>query len=63
LQAEARVEVFRRQPDRNWLLSESIGLQAVCRLDSLDCRLALADIYDKVTFDAGAAIFSNLPAS
>jgi len=63
LQAEPRVEVFRRQPDRNWLLSESIGLQAVCRLDSLDCRLALADIYDKVTFDAGAAIFSNLPAS
>ncbi len=62
-QAEPRVEVFRRQRDRHWLLSEAYGLESTCRFDSLDCSLALADIYDKVTFPPGGPIASTRPAS
>jgi len=51
-QAEPRVEVFRRQPGGDWLLSEAAGIDAACGFDSLGCRIALADIYGKVTFEA-----------
>ena len=49
-QNEPRVEVFRRQTGGTWLMSESFGLETSCRLDSLDCQIALAAIYAKVTF-------------
>jgi Uma2 family endonuclease len=49
-QDEPRVEVYRRQPSGDWLLSECAGLDAVCRFASLDCQIALAAIYAKVTF-------------
>lgn len=62
-QAEPRVEVFRRQRDGHWLLSEAFGLETACRFESLDCSLALADIYDKVTFPPGGPIASARPAS
>jgi Uma2 family endonuclease len=54
-QAEPRVEVFRRQPGGHWLLSESVGLDAVCPFDSVGVSVALAEIYDKVAFDAAEA--------
>ena len=62
-QAEPRVEVFRRQPGGHWLLSEAVSLAAVCRFESLDCGVPLADIYDKVSFTPGGAIASTRPAS
>src|SRR5258708_352326 len=46
-QSEPRVEVFRRQASGDWLLSESIGLDATCRFDSVGCQISLAEIYDK----------------
>jgi Uma2 family endonuclease len=49
-QTEPCVEVFRRQPGGNWLLAESAGLDAACRLESLDCGIALSEIYAGVTF-------------
>ena len=42
------VESYRRQADHHWLLTESSGLDGVLRLESIDCELALAEIYDKV---------------
>jgi Uma2 family endonuclease len=51
-QTEPRVEVFRRQPGGHWLLSESIGMDAVCPFDSVGASVALAEIYDKIAFDA-----------
>ena len=51
-QAEPRIEVFHRQAGGHWLLSEAIGLEAVCRFESLDCGIPLADVYDKVIFGA-----------
>jgi Uma2 family endonuclease len=49
-QAEPRVEVFRRQAEGQWLLTEFLGVNVSCRLTSLDCEVPLAGIYAKVTF-------------
>jgi Uma2 family endonuclease len=57
-QTEPRVEVFHRQPDGHWLLSEAIGLEAVCHFESLDCAVPLAEIYAKVTFSPGGPLDS-----
>ena len=54
-QAEPRVQIFRRQPEGGWLLSEFAGLDAVCRFHSLNCEIALADLYEKIEFE------ENLP--
>jgi Uma2 family endonuclease len=53
-QTEPRIEIFRRQPSGDWLLSEAVGMDKHCRFASVDCTIALADVYDKVTFDAAA---------
>jgi Uma2 family endonuclease len=62
-QAEPRVEVFRRQPGGHWLLSEAVGLEAVCHFESLDCAVALAEIYAKVTFTPEDPLASIHPSS
>jgi Uma2 family endonuclease len=49
-QVEPRVEVFRRQKDSGWLLTEFVSLDAVCHFESAPCTIALADIYEKVAF-------------
>jgi Uma2 family endonuclease len=51
-QAEPRVEIFRRQPSGEWLLSEAAGLEATCRFDSAGCQIALSEIYHRVEFGA-----------
>lgn len=58
-QEEPRVEIFRRQKSGEWLPSESIGLEAECRFDGLlsePVRIPLAEIYERVTFDASPAV-------
>ncbi len=47
-QHRPHVESYRRQPDQQWLLTECSGLDGKLRLHSIDCELALAEIYDKV---------------
>ena len=47
-QHRPHVESYRRQPDQQWLLTECSGLDGTLRLHSIDCELALAEIYDKV---------------
>jgi len=61
-QAEPRMEVFHRQSDGHWLLSEAIGLESTCRFESLGCAVALADVYDKVNFTAAEVIPPERPA-
>lgn len=51
-QDRCHVEHYQRQPENRWLLSETDDPDAVVRLVSIDCRLALREVYDKVTFDA-----------
>lgn len=51
-QDEPIVEIFRRQPSEEWLLSESIGLDATCRFASVQCSISTTEIYKNVKFDA-----------
>jgi Uma2 family endonuclease len=62
-QVEPRVEVFHRQSGGHWLLSEAVGLEAVCHFESLDCAVPLAEIYSKVTFSPDDPLASTRPAS
>jgi len=52
-QHEPRIERYLRQPDDPWLYNESAGLDGSLRMESVGCRIALAEIYDKVEFAAG----------
>src|ERR1700733_179016 len=47
-QDKPHVEHYVRQPGGRWLLSDADGLQARIDLPSINCQLAMADIYDKV---------------
>jgi Uma2 family endonuclease len=47
-QDECRVEQFVRQPDGRWLLSEYRSPEETVELSSIQCRLALREVYDKV---------------
>lgn len=47
-QNRPHIESYRRQPDHHWLLTECDGLDSVLRLDSIDCAIVLAEIYDKI---------------
>src|SRR5260370_1400916 len=54
-QSEPRVETFHRQADGRWLLSQSVGMDAVCRFESLDFQILLSYIYDRVTLGEESA--------
>ena len=45
-QAEPRVERYRRQGDRQWVLTEALALDATIELPSIGAILALGDVYD-----------------
>lgn len=47
------VEHFIRQTDDYWLLSTVSGLDATLHLPSIECELALRDIYEKVAVAEG----------
>lgn len=47
-----RLEHFSRQPDGTWSHVELDGTDAALKLDSINCRVALADIYDRIDFAA-----------
>jgi Uma2 family endonuclease len=43
-------ELFTRQPDCRWLLTTSAGAEGFLHLQSVDCRIAISSIYEKVLF-------------
>ena len=45
---QPRIERYRRQGEREWLLTEAVGLDEKIELTSIDCTLALRDVYDRV---------------
>lgn len=47
------VERFARQADGSWSYSSSASLDETVELVSIDCRLPLSEIYDRVTFPGG----------
>jgi Uma2 family endonuclease len=50
-QDEPRIERYLRQPNDEWLFTEIIGLDMVLELPSIQCSLALTDVYDKINFE------------
>ncbi|UHD14405.1 Uma2 family endonuclease [Thiocapsa bogorovii] len=52
-QDQPLVEIFTRQPDARWVLSETEGLDTEVVFASLGCRVAMQEIYDKVDFEHG----------
>lgn len=53
-QDQPRIERYVRDGE-HWVLTEASGLDAALDLTSIGCRLALADVYDKVPFTPDAA--------
>jgi Uma2 family endonuclease len=51
-QEESHIELYVRQADNQWLLSEASQLQDAVPLASINCTLLLAEIYEKITVDA-----------
>jgi len=49
-QDEARIQVFKRQPSGQWLMTDYSGLDSSCRFESLDCSIPLSEIYQQVNF-------------
>lgn len=47
-QSEFVVEHFLRQED-GWFYTKASGLDAALNLPALNCRIALSDLYNKVT--------------
>ena len=46
------VERYLRNPDDTWTLTAVLGLEASIHLPTIDVTLPLAEIYDRVSFDA-----------
>lgn len=49
-QDEARIEKYVRHGDGFWLLSEAVGLNSEIEFSSIECRIALSEVYDKINF-------------
>ncbi len=45
------IECYRRSEANEWVLSEARGLESLLFLGSIGCQLALADVYDKVSWE------------
>jgi Uma2 family endonuclease len=50
-QDRAHLEHFSRKPDGAWSHAELDGPDAALTLESINCRVALADIYDRIDFE------------
>ena len=51
-QDRCHIEHFVRQPDNRWLLAETNKIEDTLHLSSIDCTLALTEVYDKVALPA-----------
>lgn len=50
-QNEARIEKYVRHGDGFWLLSEAVGIDSEIDFSSIECRIVLAEVYDKIDFE------------
>jgi len=50
-QDEPHVEHYTRQTSGDWLLREYDGLDKSFRIDSINCSLSMADVYDRIEFE------------
>ena len=52
-QHEPRVELYRRQSEREWVLTEAVGMGEGIEFASIGCVLPLRDVYERVFEAAG----------
>lgn len=43
-----QADLYTRQPDGRWLLTSASGVESSLDLQSVDCRIGLGDLYEKV---------------
>ncbi len=61
-QDRASVEHFTRQKGKSeWLYAAAIGLQSEIKIASLNCRLKLADVYDRIAFPLPKPVLVPMP--
>lgn len=49
-QTRPYIERYNRQPNGQWIYTRAITLEESLRVDSINCVLPLADVYDRVVF-------------
>lgn len=49
-QDKPMIEHFVRQGDGTWKLYNHIGLDKICNIESIGCRMELVEVYDRITF-------------
>jgi Uma2 family endonuclease len=49
-QDQPRLERFSLQPDGTWSKSEVSGLDSTLALDTINCRIPLAEVYERIAF-------------
>lgn len=52
-----QIEHFIRQDDGSWKVFSYIGLDKVCNIESIECELKLAEVYDRIEFSEEAHNF------
>ena len=50
-QTEPRIEHYIKQTPRQWLLKIYEDLDEIIYLESIDCKISLADIYAQIEFE------------
>jgi Uma2 family endonuclease len=54
-QDEARIEKYVKRGDGFWLLSEAVGLDSEIEFSSIECKISLREVYDKIDFSENNA--------
>lgn len=49
-QDEARIEKYVKNGDGFWFFTEAVGLDSKIEFSSIECRIALEEVYDKINF-------------
>ncbi len=52
-----QIEHFVRQEDDNWKVFTYIGLDKICKVQSIECELKLSEVYDRIKFSKKAINF------
>lgn len=50
-QDEAWIEKYVKHGDGFWMLSEAVGLDSSIEFSSIECEIALGEVYDKIEFE------------
>lgn len=51
-QNAVRIEHFQKQADGDWTKTEIVGIESSLKLDSVECEIKLAELYDLIEFPA-----------